>query len=850
MRPVVKILAAVAVCCFQLPSPAEPIMVGGGAVRRVLGDASGRLHTQRIDNLVAGRTLRIAGPEFLLTWGQGQRATSDEFSLRELKIQDGRAVARLESTAIGLAAEIRYWPAENQPWLYKQIHLTNTGTAPFLLRTLEIEHLRVTDEAVTYAVKPDFPALDDWGQPVYTESLWFGAEFPATRSSATAGGTIFLRHHPGTEIAPGKSYISKRAALGAAKPGRVADAFMDYVATLTPRENPPVAGLYWNGFRVIKPPDRTSQGLAMVKTAEKLKALTGFTFDAWTYDAGFNMYRPDALFAPHEPEIWEKTAAALAPLKTPVGMWCSFSCIYDTPTHAWGKTQGYELQHEKSYCLAGPNYYRAIRSRLEGLVRKYRMGSINFDGMHIGQGFGCNVPGHGHLVGEGSEQGVFSTERVVENKLAIFHSLREINPDIILDLFICNEWASPWWLMELDGVHTVRGDTLGCDIPSPWLRDELITVRDIQVFDEHRRLRRQFPLWAEDLYGTQVRKDHLIDNVTVTGEAMAARWEDEHVMALPGRGAIANHILCSDLDVLDRSRGGLKFVGEVGNWVRRNQRLYRDFRLLGGEPALRQPYGYAHADGQGRVVVALRNPWIEPRQFRLAIDESIGLTPAPDDVFVNIVYPYRKTLAPAKFGSAVEIPLQDYAVLLLEVLTRPRQFEGVKPDRRWHVPEGGELVSYDESPMKVLPGGRLAVLRSTRVLRIEGDVVVPEEAEGGQVQLMIRSAKGKPAVPVVQVGGKPTEVAFHLRIRKDQIGDAWALIDVPRGRHRIEISLDGTDQTQLGAWLRGHYSLEATPMGAQMKNADSLFPVFAPQEDRRIAVLLAPGTYEPGDQSQ
>ena len=37
------------------------------------------------------------------------------------------------------------------------------------------------------------------------------------------------------------------------------------------------------------------------------KELTGFTFDGWSYDAGFDMYRPDALFVPNEADIWDKT---------------------------------------------------------------------------------------------------------------------------------------------------------------------------------------------------------------------------------------------------------------------------------------------------------------------------------------------------------------------------------------------------------------------------------------------------------------------------------------------------------------------------------------------------------------
>jgi hypothetical protein len=815
------------------------VSVENDALRRGLQLDGEVLRTQVIENKQSGRTVRIAGPEFSITYGDGASLTSDAFDAGFLEHSD-RIVAELVHAELGLKAEITYQPDANGPWLYKTITFTNTGDKPFLLRSVDVDHLTAMDESVTYAVNPDFPALGDWGQPVFTESLWFGLAFPAARSSATVEGTIFLRHYPGIEIAPGASYTTKTAVIGAAAVGGVHDAFMDYVATITPHEQVPRANIYWNGFRVIKPPNRTPQGVAMVEYAKELKELTGFTFDGWTYDAGFDMYTADGLFVPREADIWDVTREALKEVDTPLGFWTSFSPIFDTPTHEWGKTQDFELQHDSSYCLAGPVYNAAIKSRLEEIVGSYGMNSINFDGMYWGQGFGCNEPGHGHLVGEGKEAGVYSTERVVENKLAIFDSLREINPEIILDLFVCNEWASPWWLTELDGVHTVAGDTLGCDIPSPWLRDELITVRDIQVFDEHRRLQRKFPLWGEDLYGTQVRADHLIDGVAVEGESMAARWEDEYVLALVGRGQVANHIICSDLEVLKNSDGGLRFLGEVGNWTRENVHLFRNFRLLGGEPVKRQPYGYSHGDEQGRSIVALRNPWIEPRTFELAIDEQLDLGVVEGPVFVNVVYPYRETLAPVKFGDKVSLPLQDYAVMLLEVRTAPQQFDGA-PAGRWATDESGASALLDVSPLSGNAHGRLRAAVSEEGLSLTGEVQVPEGSERARLMLMLLPGEGDVQQPTVTVDDKETEAVFHLR-KRDRGEDAWAIIDVPPGIHEISILVPGRGGIEVGAWLRAEYTLQA----AEAIDAPSgdWFPVFEADRDRRVTTLLPVATFD------
>ncbi len=828
---------------------AEELTVQTPAVQRVLVEADGRLKTDRIVNRLTGKALQTSGPEFVITYADGQTATSDDFRVVALQGTDSGAVARLHHAELSLTAEITYTGGK-QLWAYKQIRFTNDGSERLLLRTVELEHLKVAEEKITFAVDRNFPQISDWGQPVYTESLWFGVEFPATRSSATEDGFIFLRHHPGIEIPPGESYQTKRAVLGAAESGRVKQAFMDYVATLPPRQKAPTMNLYWNGYLVVVThhdykegdvvPTRIERAQKQFDSLRKMKELTGFNYWSFTYDVPF--YRTDGLFVPVEPDTWQQTRDALAPLGTRAGFWTSFSCIYTASTHDWGKTQGYELQHDRAYCLAGPKYYAAIKKRLEEIVRKYEMASINFDGMYWGQGLGCNQPGHGHLVGEGHEAGVFATERVVENKFAIFESLRQIQPDVVFDLFVCAEWASPWWLIHVDGVHSVVGDTLPAGIPSPWVRDELITVRDIQAFQEHRRVRRQFPLWAEDLYGTQVRANHLIDGVSITGEAYEERWEDEFVMALPGRGAITANVMSCDMPTIERSRGGLKFLGEVANWTKANEAIYRDFHLIGGEPKDRELYGYSHADGNGRAIVALRNPYILAKAFPLVLDESLGLKPTGKKLHVNVVYPYRKTFPAVDFGETVQISLQDYQVLLLEVLAESRQLKGAPSAGRWDVDQSGRLSLHDESILTSTPSGRLELKPREEALRLSGDVTIPAGATGGQIQVMLDHLAGKRVKrPLVSIDSQAVELEYHER--SGGVRQNWALIDLPPGQHQVDIDLtsgSADSKVRIGAWLVANYKLPGRRTDRQVSDSTRLFPVFAAEEDRRVTTLLAP----------
>lgn len=845
--------ASLLLFCLNYGFAAErKVVVGGDRIERILSADNQKLRTTQIVNKIADRTLKTTGQEFVITYGDDEKITSDDFNLIAINSTANGTIATLKNNPLNLQAQISYTTADQQPWLYKQITFTNTGQSPFLLRTVEIEHLKIENEEITYSTDRDFPYISNWGQPVYTESLWFGVEFPATRSSATSDGFIFLRHHPGIELAPKQTYQTKRAVLGASALGKLDKTFMDYVRTLPQREDVPQMNNCWVGFLVIRPPDRTSKGLKMIEYVKKIKDQTGFTFGGWSYDAGLRprMYRNEGLFVPHEEGIWQKTAEALKQIDTPLGFWCSFSGKYDADTTAWGRKQGFEVvdigKKNYCYCLAGPNYSAAIKKRLEDIVRKYNVGWVDFDGMTWGAGFGCNQPDHGHLVGQDAEAGVYACERVVENKFKIFGSLRQINPDIVLNLLICSGWASPWWLIHVDGVHTVGDDTRAAGIPSPWLRDELITARDIQVFDIHRRRNLKFPLWAENLYGTQVRRDHLINFIKVNGEDYAQRWEDEYVMAMPARGAISLHMLCADLEVLDRSKPGLKFVGQVANWTRANQSIYHDYHLIGGEPKNRDVFGYSHCDEKGRAVIGLRNPYIISKTFGLTIDKSINFQPTDEKIYVNIIYPYRKTFEPVDYGQTIYIPIQDYQVMMLDVRTQSRQFKNITPSR-WSVTDSGQLITYSEYPLRKAPSGYLRAFTAIDALHLKGEINVPKSAKTGQIQIMFEFVEGKKITkPKVLLDGKETDIEFHQRQNeascKWKVEQDWALVNTPNGRHKIDVIIEdkGPGNIKVSAWLIANYRLKPSVTDRKVPDAERLFPVISADEDRKMTTILEP----------
>ena len=790
------------------------------------------LHDERIGTDELGSTGKgkaaVSGAEFRLCVGEDSRTISSD-DYRSTKLADG--LYRCDGAAGAPTLQLQYICDQKLGVIRKRVKLINSSDKPILVRWVEVESCKVADP-VTYAVSPGFPALGDWGQPVYTKRFFFGVEFPAARNTAFPDGTLQMREYCGITLMPGESWESHPSVFGGAVRGTVEAAFMNYIAHISACwPNVPRPNIYWDGFRVILPPDRTTQGVKMIELAKQMKRDTGFEFDAWTYDAGFDMYRADGLWLPVEPDIWKRTREALQGMTTRLGFWTSFSCIYDTPTHAWGKTMGYGLQHDAAYCLAEPKYAHDMEERLSAIVRENDMRSINFDGMYWGQGFGCNTPGHSHMVGSGAEIGVYGTYAVVVNKMRIFERLRREKPDICLDLFVCNEWASPWWLTVLDGVHTVPGDTVAAGIPSPYLRDDLITVRDIQTWDLHKRLKRQFPLWGEDLYGSQVRADHLIDGIEVIGEAMSARWEDELVMSLVARGPLGAYIVCSDLNVFTSTKSGLRFLGEVGNWVRKNPQPFKHFALLGGDPAKQECFGYAHGDGQGRAVVGIRNPSIRTQTFSLSITKDFNLG-KPGPYQVTIVYPYRYTWKNVEEGKTLRIPLADFEVAILEVRAPSRAIPEL-PEGRWM--EREEVIwcaGVDHEPAK--PVIKLTI-PDPAIPEISGTITIPIAVKA-ELQLAVNPPAGtKKLSAKTTVDGIETPAQVHFRNRSGS-EDGWVLLDLPEGKHEVNIRLDSGSPTRLEAWIQYRQTLSFSQ--TKFNSSDGLLPTLNPEEMRRTCVAL------------
>ncbi len=782
----------------------------------------GQVGISGVTNELTGETHAVENLGFrFLVDGIGE-VTAEDFELaspEEGEAEQAGISWNLNHTQHPIEVHVHWEADEGHPWIRRRMRIANRGSEAITVRWVDAARWKVAGEDVTWSADPAHNTLTDYGQPVFLDSFWVGMEHPAAHTARHADGSIVMRHHPGKRIAPGEWLVTKPIVIGAVGEEGVREAFARYVDDLRYYDGPPRVYFWWNGFRVIKPPDRIGQGLRMAEyMIEKLQKPYGHVFDGFSYDAGFAMYRTEGLYIPSEEGIWEKTKAKLEDSGTELGFWTSFSCIYDNFTQPWGVKQGYGLQHGHAYCLAEPTYRAAITTRLLEIVNKYDMKVISFDGMHLKQGYGCNIDGHGHLVGEGDDAGRYGTEAVADAELDIFEKLRIIQPEINFDFFVCGEWASPWWLTQMDGVHTVPGDTVGCDFPSPALRDELITARDIQAYDLYKKRGVPFPMYASDLYGFQVRGDHLIDGVKAYNEDYPEKWENEYVLAFAGRGTITSFISCSDLMLLGKTRTGMKFLAEVEDYVRHHHAIYQRTSYLGGDPGKGEAMGYAHGDEDGRSLVTWHNPLIDTCEVTMPLDDTLGLGKQGDRFAVDMIYPHRLALGVHDRGSNVKITMNGFEVVMLDVRREDRRiFQSHFPDAPKAMPADVRFSAAESSG-----------------LAMSAEFDVPESWRSPELLVYLRSATEIKGEPVVTLDGKEQEGVIRRRSRNKR-EDLWWIGSLNTHRGSFQVTLPDGFDGNAGTWIRATCP-PPPPLKATLSIAEAVMPTLPDDARQRYWV--------------
>ncbi len=212
-----------------------------------------------------------------------------------------RAEFMWSSEAPALDIHVFYQTDGDKPRIFKWIAFANRSGQ-------SVRITRATAEALEVSAGGE-PLRGGVGQPVVLGNEFFlGIEHPAAANVAQ-GREIILSHHPDCVLAPGESWKSERAVLGAAIEGEsVEDAFHRYLVDLTGR-SARFAPLYndWGAHdelgTLVKPQLTERLTFELVDQLKSLKS---------KYEAEFADYVLDAFWYDPRGSLSEIQAAELA----------------------------------------------------------------------------------------------------------------------------------------------------------------------------------------------------------------------------------------------------------------------------------------------------------------------------------------------------------------------------------------------------------------------------------------------------------------------------------------------------------------------------------------------------------
>jgi hypothetical protein len=614
-----SIVAWTALLFLADPIPKE-IVVESGNLKRFI-QLQPVFRTTRILNTATGDELKPAAdtPEFSVVDRNAMSLVTDDFIVE--KFEGGRVTLRHRSDSSRRIV----------------VHPPSLG-GNVLDRRLKLEGFddvaRLDVELMKLEVRTEIGGL---GQPLFLDGRWFmGLEHPAGNNEYVVNpGHVMLSHRPSTTE-------SMTAVIGGleSKDDRLEDTFERRLAAI--RARPPTPMIQFNTWYDVQGSDLTPANCKAafdVLHRELLKP-HGLKLHSFVIDDGWQ--NPQSLWEANA--AWsdglKELATTLKESNAGLGLWLPLNgASLDVD---WGNAKGWpRTNHRKPcYCLASPDYQKALTERLKALKPDVAFFKHDFNY------FTCSLDGHGHL--PTSEHG---REANVIGQIAVLDAVKSTNA------VTSNAWPSPYWLKHTDylwiGSYDYAEDW---SVPCWSKRQAEMTFRDSVI---HRLLR---------IDRAQVPMNALMTHGLIRGKLEGAAadrdindWSD-YVMMFLGRGVMLQELYLTP-DLLGPEEW--KILGSALAWANDRTETLKHTRMIGGRPDRGEPYGYVHwSEDMG--IVCLRNPSPRPTEIVVTLDERPSTLPK-HPVWEGLqIYPDRRRRPAMTSERGSRIKLNGHEVALVE----------------------------------------------------------------------------------------------------------------------------------------------------------------------------------------
>ncbi len=738
------------------------VFLGNGQIGIRCTLAGNRPRLDRIEDKRAGKSLSMEDAGFRL-WIDGKKTASLEaFALSQPPaIRNSPSGAEvdflLECPAHNLEVRLR-WQLRNGDF--------------FLRRRLAVRLLHPTPAATLYEadlerLTPPAPiAAVPMGQPLFVAGrVFFGLEYPAGRCRVQ-GREFTLYHYPGKRLS--RAWLAlKSEVIGVAGNRPVQDAFAEYIRQI---RIPPRNFVLYNSWYDLR------RGQMNTRVFEQcfqdfrkfLIVPYGVRLDSFVIDDGWqdhnSIWETDRRLFPGD---FGELARYLRAHGSCLGLWMPLTPIGPNLNLNWGRKHGFEVTSTgRAYCISGPRFNRAERRVIRKHEKEFGLNYYKHD-FNV---FTCAARGHGHLpIAE------YGFEANVDAYIRMLEFERRLNPGIFINI-TSNMWLSPWWLLYADTVWRGGGDT-GHEriVPYIQLRDDTITYVDGVLWDRFRRDTLQFPPSALMTHGIVYGRFNRLGG----GHEPLHRWT-EHVMEYLAPGLMMKELYLTP-SLLSKAQWDV--LGRALRWAATVTPILARSQMTLGNPHHGEVYGFVHAlPEKGRLLWFIRNPSMTQQAVQLDLAGRLHAVPR----FLEMIYPYRQTLAPAP---RLQVTVPPYQTMVLRAASG-----SIPPSAPLTVRRGrwGVLQQTRDRLTCVLAGapgqsGEWSILlpRPASTVILDG---APLPAARGKTRfsfhLSFPGVPGKPtAIPIRSAGPTAAPIGVRLSLPPDCRDNLLGLL--VRGRNTI-----------------------------------------------------------------
>jgi len=596
--------------------------VGTGRIERRFELVDGRPRTTAA--VVDGRAVPIhPDDQELALVVDGRRRTDADLAPSDVEADPAGRRLAWTLRGHGLTVRVVVEADDGAGVVRKRVEVTGGGR----LDAVELERWRegaftgfeTTGEPVPY--NAGAPGL---GQPVFGPNFFAGVEHPVAENLVHPRGARALCRLALAVDLGATPYRPPPSVLG---PGGLDD-FWDYLDTLRPV--PARLFTLTNNWYHLGATGLMDEAHVAAEVAgfAAVSARHDLPIDAVVLDDGWEGEWDDAS------GIWGRLAPSrfpggLAALGPAMGLWLSPFGGYGGRAQDrfdWAAAHGLEVERAATgLCVAGAEY----RAYLARVLADWTAAGVRYwklDGVR----FTCAHPDHGHPVGPGARTAM------VDNFGDLVAGIRAVRPDVAV-AFTIGSHPSPWWLAAVDFLW--RGGLDDTEAERPGGRLERFDT----YIDECLHTYRRSALPTSALVSFAVVE---APNASYRDPADLAGWE-RHCWLNVGRGTLHQDLYVAPDSLSDDEWAAL---ARALHWARDHQRVLARSRMILGDPARGQIYGFAARRGDD-VTACLRNP--------SAAEQAV----APDwpallgaDVDLHVVFgdgPAGATVALAPFAVVV-----------------------------------------------------------------------------------------------------------------------------------------------------------------------------------------------------